>query len=474
MASVSVTELRKRITSRIDQTIERESVDGLRQATWTRTAAMAAIAAWVSFRVPFPEASYYLIILVLFVAIGLAHQLLVERDPARTWPGFVFIALDACLLAFALVYPNPLQDNPWPPQMTLRIGNFQYFYVFLAGTLLTYSPRQVIWAGVAIALVWTGVALWIIDLPDTVMITDYPQWYGMPASERLAAFMSPTFIDITFIFKDVFLVLVITGVLASVVWRMRRLAFRQADSERQRTNLARYFSPNLVEELTRDHDAIGSEIEQDAAVMFLDIRGFTAFAEQLPPQITLALLRSFHRRMSQQVFAHNGTLDKYIGDGLMATFGVPKKGLTDACNAIACALAMRQSIIDWNVHREERGWQPIEIAIGIHYGTVVMGNIGSEERLEFAVIGDTVNVASRIEALNRDLATDIAVSDDLVAAAHAEMGANDTLLDGFREAPEQELRGRMTGMIVWTFSERVAEEDRERRLMATDLAPTGA
>ncbi|MCG8543609.1 MAG: adenylate/guanylate cyclase domain-containing protein [Alphaproteobacteria bacterium] len=472
MAAVSVTELKKRIASRIDQTIERESVIGLRQATWTRALALAAIGGWISFRVPFPAAAYYLLVLVLFVAIGLAHQLVVQRDPARPWPGFAFITMDVCLLTFALIYPNPLQADPWPPQMALRVGNFPYFYIFLAGTLLTYSPRQVVWAGIAIAAAWGGAALWIIGLPETATFANHPDWYRLPSGARLDAFLQPTFVDIGGVVRDIFLVLVVTGVLASVVWRMRRLAFQQADAERERANLARYFSPNLVDELTRDHDSLDAEHEREAAVMFLDIRGFTAFAEQLPPQIVLELLRSFHRRMSQQVFAHNGTLDKYIGDGLMATFGVPKKGPRDACNAVACALAMQESVEAWNVKRAERGWQPIEIAVGIHYGPVVTGDIGSEERLEFAVIGDTVNVASRIESLTRDLDTPIALSDDVVAAAHAQMGQNDPLLDGFREAPEQELRGRLTGMIVWTYSETVAEEDRERRLMAIDLAPS--
>jgi adenylate cyclase len=205
--------------------------------------------------------------------------------------------------------------------------------------------------------------------------------------------------------------------------------------------------------------------------MFLDIRGFTSFAEQLPPETTLELLRSFHSRMSQQVFAHGGTLDKFIGDGLMATFGVPRKGPNDATNAVLCALAMRQAMQEWNAERALQGWQPIEIGIGIHYGPVVMGNIGTEERLEFAVIGDTVNVASRIEHLSRTLNTEIVLSDDVVAAAHAEIGSNHPIFDGFREAPEQNLRGRLTGMICWIYSAEVAEEDRRRRVDAIDLAP---
>jgi adenylate cyclase len=293
----------------------------------------------------------------------------------------------------------------------------------------------------------------------------------MSTSRRLEAYLFPYFVDVQAASKDAFVVLVVTGILASVVWRMRRLAFRQADVERQRTNLARYFSPSLIDELSREQSVIGKDTVQDTAVMFLDIRGFTAFAEQLLPETTLELLRSFHRRMSQEVFAHGGTLDKFIGDGLMATFGVPRKGPNDATNAVLCALAMRQSMQEWNAERERQGWQPIMIGIGIHFGPVVMGNIGTEERLEFAVIGDTVNVASRIEHLSRELHTEIVLSDDVMAAAHGEIGLNHPIFDGFREAPEQHLRGRLTGMICWVYSEEVAEEDRQRRVESIDLAP---
>ena len=472
MPPVSVTELKNRIESRIERKIEREAIAGLKQATWTRAAAMAAIGVWIAFQVPFPTASFYLFTLVLFVAIGLAHQLVVERDPARSWPGYLFITLDIVLLAAILIFPSPIYEGDWPQQMALRMGNFPYFYVFLAGTLLTYSPRQVIWAGVTISLLWSIAILAISMLPDTLTHSDYSEWNELSPHTQLQTFLYPTFVDVPAAFKDVFIVLVVTGVLASVVWRMRRLAFEQADVERQRANLARYFSPNLVEELTRDHDTLGNEFIQDAAVMFLDIRGFTSFAEQLSPRDTLELLRSFHSRMSQEVFAHGGTLDKFIGDGLMATFGVPKKGARDATNAIACAIAMRNAIVKWNQERDEFGYQRIDVGIGVHYGTVIMGDIGTAERLEFAVIGDTVNVASRIEHLTRDLGTDIALSDPVVAAAHAELAHDDSIFDGFREAPEQAIRGRLTGMIVWKYSDEAAEEDYERRLQSIDLAPT--
>jgi adenylate cyclase len=471
MATDEPSRTRSRDSSRIDRTIEREALDGLRHASWARALALAALGAWLLYFTPFPFVYYYLGILLLFVVFGFAYRIMGEAYPAQEWVGYVFITLDVVLLTFALLVPNPLDADPWPRQVALRLGNFPYFYVFLAGTLLSYSPRQVIWAGVTIAVVWAGAVAYIVGLPDTLTAADYPEWANMPPARRLEVFLFPYFIDVPQVLKDVFIVLIVTGILASVVWRMRRLAFRQADVERQRTNLARYFSPGLVDELAGQRNTLEKDAVQDTAVMFLDIRGFTAFAEQLSPETTLALLRSFHRRMSQQVFAHGGTLDKFIGDGLMATFGVPRKGPNDATNAVLCALAMRQSMQEWNAERALQGWQPIEIGIGIHYGPVVMGNIGTEERLEFAVIGDTVNVASRIEHLSRALNTEIVLSDDVVAAAHTEIGADHPIFDGFREAPEQNLRGRLTGMICWIYSAETAEEDRRRRMDSIDLAP---
>jgi adenylate cyclase len=467
----SPSQFETRVASRIDRTIDDEAIAALRHASWARAMALVALGGWLVYLVPFPQVYYYLGILLLFIVIGFAHRVAVEATPSHNWVGYIFITLDVFLLTFTLLYPNPLETAPWPPQVALRLGNFPYFYVFLAGTLLTYSPRQVIWAGLAIAAVWTAAVVFIVSLPDTLTASDFPEWFTMSPNRRLETFLYPSFIDVPLVLKDVFIVLVVSGLLASVVWRMRRLAFRQADVERQRTNLARYFSPSLVDELAREQNALDKDTVQDTAVMFLDIRGFTAFAEQLPPEMTLELLRGFHRRMSQEVFAHGGTIDKFIGDGLMATFGVPRKGPNDATNAVLCALAMRQSMKDWNVERERQGWQPIEIGIGIHYGPVVMGNIGTEERMEFAVIGDTVNVASRIEHLSRELNTEVVLSDDVVAAAHGEIGTDHPLFDGFREAPEQHLRGRLTGMICWVFNEEIAEEDRRRREESIDLAP---
>lgn len=186
-------------------------------------------------------------------------------------------------------------------------------------------------------------------------------------------------------------------------------------------------------------------------MLFVDIIGFTSLAEALAPATVLELLRSFHRRMCHIVFAYGGTLDKYIGDAVMATFGTPRPGASDATNALGCALAMLQEVERWNVRRGARGFPALRVGIGIHYGPVVAGNVGDERRMEFTGIGDVVNVANRLERLTRHYGVPLIVSDDLVAAVRAE-GKARLLLTSFAEHGTLELRGRRTPVNIWLYA----------------------
>ncbi len=160
-----------------------------------------------------------------------------------------------------------------------------------------------------------------------------------------------------------------------------------------------------------------------SAVLFADIVGFTAYADGRSPMEVIGTLRQFHERMEREVFRHNGTLDKYLGDGLMATFGTPFTSERDAGNALRCAQAMIGSIDDLNLERSNRGEPPIRLSIGLHYGQVVLGDIGLN-RLEFAVIGTAVNAASRLETLTREYGCAMVASDELVQRARAETGGS--------------------------------------------------
>ena len=167
-----------------------------------------------------------------------------------------------------------------------------------------------------------------------------------------------------------------------------------------------------------------------------------------PPQI-LQLLRDYHGRMQQAVFAHHGTLDKYIGDAAMATFGTPLTGPDDATRALRCAHAMVAAVAQWNEDRAAKGEPPVDIAIGIHYGPVVLGDIGGAGRLEFAVLGDTVNVASRLEAMSREVGARILTSGDLVAEVEMENGGELPAFAGLVEGPSRTVRGRERRVDLW-------------------------
>ena len=156
----------------------------------------------------------------------------------------------------------------------------------------------------------------------------------------------------------------------------------------------------------------------------------------------MALLRAFHGRMEEEVFRYGGCLEKFIGDALLATFGVPDTGTRDATDALSCARGMLAALDAWNAERASSGLRPMRMGLGLHYGPVVAGDIGSRRSMAFATVGDTTNVTSRLQALTRDLGATIVASGALVAAVERE-GADVALLrgsHGARPAPTARAR----------------------------------
>lgn len=223
-------------------------------------------------------------------------------------------------------------------------------------------------------------------------------------------------------------------------------------TERARAHLARYVTAAVADTLASTNEPFGPPREQDIAVLFADIVNSSRLFVEWPPQKVFALLRDIHAVMARTVFENNGTLDKFIGDGVMATFGTPFSGPSDATNALACARMLQASISAWNRDRVAAGGHPVRIALGLHYGSVLMGNIGDEKRMEFAVIGDTVNVASRLERLARSLDASIVLSDSLVAAVAREVeadGVQSDMFTGMVKCEPQAVAGRDDPVGVW-------------------------
>ena len=164
-----------------------------------------------------------------------------------------------------------------------------------------------------------------------------------------------------------------------------------------RSNFERFFAPQIAQRIAESSETIrlGGD-KRPVAVLFSDIRGFTALAESMRPDDTASLLTEYFTEMVDCVFRHDGTLDKFMGDALMAHWGAPIGGDRDADNAVAAAIDMMQALDTLNATWRTTGRPELHIGIGLNYGEAFAGNIGSERRLEFTVIGDTVNTAYRL------------------------------------------------------------------------------
>jgi class 3 adenylate cyclase len=230
---------------------------------------------------------------------------------------------------------------------------------------------------------------------------------------------------------------------------------RLREIERERANLARFFSPELVDQLVAIDEPLSTARSQSAAVLFVDMVGFTAWCARLEPRAVIDMLRELLALLSASVFAHGGSIDKFMGDGLMAVFGAPNPSPADATNAARCALDILERIDGWNERSRRLADEAIRVAVGIHYGEVVQGDIGSDRRLEFTVVGDTVNVASRVEAYCRSLDALVLVTDAVVASLHAE--GSTSLADGFVDQGFHPLRGRPDPIRLYGLTRSIGE-----------------
>lgn len=174
---------------------------------------------------------------------------------------------------------------------------------------------------------------------------------------------------------------------------------RLAREEIARANYGRFMPEYVVKQILNNPGSVKlGGVNQTVTILFADIRGFTAFSERENPEKVVGLLNRYFSAMSEIIFAHGGTLDKYMGDGLMAIFGAPNATPEDAKNALKAAMTMQNRLGGLNKELEAEGFARINIGIGLHTGVATVGYIGSDRRSEYTAIGDTVNLASRLES----------------------------------------------------------------------------
>lgn len=426
--------------------LEANKREGLEFAVRARWVTMGITGLFLIYVNPSPDVLYYHFILGLLCLNGWLMRRVGRVGQNRA--ELLLLFLDLFIMTVGMVMPNPFSPTDQPAPMQYRFDNFQYFFLILAAGTMAYSWRTVIAIGTWTAGAWAiglAVSWWFyVPRPELTEATKI----AFAAYPDMIPHLDPNSYWFELRVQEVLVFLLVAITLGVSSRRFNLLVLNNAGLERERANLSRYFSPNVVEELSHNDEPLKQIRSQNVAVMFVDIVGFTRLSEGRDPYDVIELLRGFHGRMEREVFRHHGTLDKYLGDGLMATFGTPVAGDQDATHALRCALDMVKVVEQWNTERKRNGEPGIRASIGIHYGQVVLGDIGAN-RLEFAVIGTAVNVASRLEALTRNHNAQIVISDALRRRVKDE-GLDNESFEGFSKHPDQTIRGSEEKMTIWS------------------------
>jgi adenylate cyclase len=191
----------------------------------------------------------------------------------------------------------------------------------------------------------------------------------------------------------------------------RRVEQSARELERLQRSFARFAPASVVDDIVAG--GAGAPEKREVTVLFADLKGFTAMSEGLDPAALVRVLNGYFAAMSRAISAHRGHVSKFMGDGIMALFGAPDSNPWQTADAVEAALAMRAALVTYNAQLRGSALPQLAFGVGVHRGIAVAGVIGSEQLVEFTVIGDTVNVASRIESMTRTHGVDILVTDDV-------------------------------------------------------------
>ena len=373
-----------------------------------------------------------------YLAIGLASLALARPGRFRPWMSWAFATCDVAVIGAALELS--LSNTGMPTNYLTSAPSIWLVPVILAFGALRYNPALQLYLTLLLAAVLAGVAglgaSWSASVDEIPPQSIARFFAGPPNIMRLV-------------------MLLMAGALLTVAAaRSRALLARAIEEAGRRANLTRYLPPEIAGWLSRaSMEEARCGVRHELGVLFADLRGFTARTEAMDPAEVGPFVTEFRSRVMRAARANGGVIDKFIGDAAMVVFGVPRGHPDDARRALACARAILDEVAAWSATLE----QPIEVGIGVHWGQAYCGAVGDDQRLEFTVLGDTVNVAARLEEMSKSTGWPLVVSRALLDAA----GESPAGWTGLGAAP---LRGRKgeTEALGWGRPKAAVDDAPER------------
>lgn len=339
-------------------------------------------------------------ILAIYATLTLVRLGLALGHVLRPWMLYASVVLDMALL-MAVIWSFHLKYGQ-PPGFYLKAPTFAYVFIFIALRALRFEARFVLFAGVMAALGWLVLVAFAAGFTDML-------GYGVGRPVGCAAHPCRTRDYIEYVRTDFILygaeidrivtIIVVTLVLALAIARARRLLIRAATEQVAARDLSRFLDPEVAERIRRSERTIapGQGELRDAAILTTDLRGFTRLSTAMEPDDVMKLLQDYQGRVCPAVLASGGSIDKFLGDGILCSFGAARPGATYAADALRAADAVLQAVAHWNAERAAAGQPPIRVGLAIASGRVVFGAVGDGDRLEYTVIGDAVNLAAKLE-----------------------------------------------------------------------------
>ena len=328
--------------------------------------------------VPWVLSAYLLFTLI---RLGLAYR-------GRIGPPFLYlsIVIDMGLL-FALIWSFHLQYMQ-PPSFYLKAPTLLYVFIFIALRALRFEARYVVAAGLLAALGWTVLASYAVVATGTEMVTRDYVYYMTTNSILIGAELD-----------KVISILTVMAIIAVAIRRARRLLVRAVAEGAAAQDLSRFFSPEIANQITAAEQAVraGEGQARDSAILNVDIRGFTRFATEVRPDELMEMLAEYQHRVVPIIQSHGGTIDKFMGDGIMATFGAAVTTETYAADALRAVDDILEAAASWNADRVAAGKPELRVGAAVATGRIIFGAVGDETRLEYTVIGDAVNLSAKLE-----------------------------------------------------------------------------
>lgn len=346
-------------------------------------------------------------VFVLYALFSVARLVLAYRRALPEWLLYVSVVADMGLL-MGLIYSFHYKYAQ-PAVFYLKAPTLLYVFLFIALRALRFEARFVIFAGVTAAVGWIALILYALG------------GRGGPANATtdFVEYMTSNAFLIQAEAEKIIAILLTTAVLAVAISRARSLLVRSVSEGVAARDLSRFFDPGVANRIRSAALSIkaGEGEIREAAILTVDLRGFTRLSVELPPDDVMKVLQDYQGRICPLIAANGGSIDKFLGDGILASFGAVTPSTSAAADALRAADAVMEAAGRWAGERRTAGLPPLAIGLAVASGRVVSGAVGDGERLEFTVIGDAVNFAAKLEKHNKDEKTRAIVDAETYALA---------------------------------------------------------